>query len=61
MEREDHASTKKTGEHQTAAALLKADILGFAEVRWLDSGNVISDDYTLIYAEHKKEHKYGVD
>ena len=25
------------------------------------AGKVISDDYTLIYAGHKKEHKHGVE
>ena len=36
------------------------DILGLAEVRWLGSGKLISEEHTLIYTEPKKEHKYGV-
>ena len=35
-------------------ACLKVDTMGLAEVRWLDSGKVVSDDYTLIYAGHKE-------
>ena len=42
------------------AAHLKVDIMGLAEVIWLDSEKVISADYTLINAGYKKEHKYGV-
>ena len=42
------------------AIRLKLDILGLAEVRWLGSGKLASDDHTLIYSGHKKEHKHGV-
>ena len=36
------------------------DILGLAEVKWLESGNVQRDSHTFIYSGHKKEDKYGV-
>ena len=39
---------------------LKMDILGLAAVRWLGSGKLVSEDHTLIYSGHKKEHKHGV-
>ena len=42
------------------AIRLKLDILGLAEVRWLGSGKLLSEDHTLIYSGHKKEHKHGV-
>ena len=42
------------------AIRLKVDILGLAEVRWLGSGKLVSEDHTLIYTGHKKEHKHGV-
>ena len=42
------------------AIQLKVDILGLAEVRWLGSGKLVSEDHTLIYTGHKKEHKHGV-
>ena len=38
----------------------KVDILGLAEVRWLGSGKLVSEDHTLIYPGHKKVHKHGV-
>ena len=31
-----------------------------AEVRWLRSGKLVSEDHTLIYSGHKKEHTHGV-
>ena len=39
---------------------LKVDILGLAEVRWLESGNLQCDSHILIYSCHKKKHKHGV-
>ena len=42
------------------AIRLKVDILGLAEVRWLGSGKLVSEDHTLIYSGHKREHKHGV-
>ena len=42
------------------AIRLKVDILGLAEARWLGSGKLVSEDHTLIYSGHKKEHKHGV-
>ena len=36
------------------------DIMGLAEVRWLQSGKVVCNDHTLIYSGHKKYHKHGV-
>ena len=39
---------------------LKLDTLGLAEVRCLGSGEIVSEDHTLIYSGHKKEHKHGV-
>ena len=49
--------------HQAGKVIcLKLDILGLAEVRWLGSGKLVSEDHTLIYiySGHKKEHKHGV-
>ena len=42
------------------ATQLKMDILGLADVRWLESGNLQCDSHTLIYSGHKKEHKHGL-
>ena len=42
------------------AIRLKVEILGLPEVRWLGSGKLGSEDHTLIYTGHKKEHKHGV-
>ena len=42
------------------AIRLKLDIFGLAEVRWLGYGKLVSEDHTLIYSGHKKEHKHGV-
>ena len=42
------------------AICLKMDVLGLAEVRWLGSGKLVSEDHTLIYSGHKKEHKHRV-
>ena len=36
------------------------DIMGLAEVRWLQSGKIVCNDHTLIYLGHKKDHKHGV-
>ena len=36
------------------------DIMGLAEVRWLQSGKIVCNDYTLIYSGQKKDHKHGV-
>ena len=36
------------------------DIMGLAEVRWLQSGKIVCNDHTLIYSGHKKYHKHGV-
>ena len=30
------------------------DIMGLAEVRWLQSGKIVCNDHTLIYSCHKK-------
>ena len=38
------------------ATRLKVDILGLAEVIWLESGNLQCDSHTLIYSGPKKEH-----
>ena len=37
------------------------DIMGVAEVRWLQSGKIVCNYHTLIYSGHKKYHKHGVD
>ena len=37
------------------------DIMGLAEVRWLQSGKIVCNDHTLIYSGHKKDHKHGVE
>ena len=42
------------------AIRLKVDILVLAEIRWLGSGKLVSEDHTLIYSGHKREHKHGV-
>ena len=42
------------------ATRLKVDIMGLAEVIWLESGNFQCDSHTLIYSGHKKKHKHGV-
>ena len=39
---------------------MNLDILGLAEVRWLKSGKLLSDEHMLIYSEDIKEHKHGV-
>ena len=36
------------------------DIMGLAGVRWLQSGKIVCNDYTLIYSGHKKDHKHDV-
>ena len=43
------------------AIRLKVDILGLAEVRWVGPGKLVSEDHTLIYSGHKKEHNHGVE
>ena len=35
--------------------------MGLVEVKWMVNLKVISNDYTLIYARHTKEHKRGVE
>ncbi len=42
------------------ATRLKVDIMGLAEVRWLDSGKLVSGDHTLIYSGGSKSHRNGV-
>ena len=36
------------------------DIMGLAEVRWLQSGKIVCNDHTLIFPGHQKDHKHGV-
>ena len=36
------------------------DIMGLAEVRWLQSWKIVCNYHTLIYSRHKKGHKHGV-
>ena len=36
------------------------DIMGLAEVRWLQSGKIVCNDHTLIYSGHKKDNKHDV-
>ena len=36
------------------------DIMGLAEVIWLQSGKIVCNKHTLIYSGHKKYHKHGV-
>ena len=36
------------------------DIMGLAEVRWLQSGKIVCNDHMLIYSGHRKDHKHGV-
>ena len=36
------------------------DMMGLAEVRWLQSGKIVCNDHALIYSGHKKDHKHGV-
>ena len=36
------------------------DIMGLAEVRWLQSGKIVCNDHTPIYSGHKKDHTHGV-
>ena len=36
------------------------DIMGLAEVRWLQSGKIVCNDHTMIYSGHKKDHKHGL-
>ena len=36
------------------------DIMGLAEVIWMQSGNIVCNDHTLIFSGHKKDHKHGV-
>ena len=42
------------------ATRMKMNILGLAEVTWVESWNLQCDSHTLIYSEHKKECKHGV-
>ena len=37
------------------------DTMGLTEVRWLQSGKIVCNDHTLMYSDHKKDHKHGVD
>ena len=39
---------------------MNLDILGLAEVIWLKSGKLLSDEHMLIYSGDIKEHKHGV-
>ena len=39
------------------ASHLQVDILGMAEVRWINSEKFVTDDHVLIYIRHK----HGVD
>ena len=39
---------------------MRIDIMGLAEVRWLQSGKIACNDHTLIYSGHKKYHKHGI-
>ena len=39
---------------------MNMDILCLAEVRWLNSGKLLSDKHMLIYYGDTKEHKHGV-
>ena len=36
------------------------DIMGLAEVRWLQSGKIVCNDHMPIYSGHKKYRKHGV-
>ena len=36
------------------------DIMGLAEVIWLQSGKIVCNNHMLIYSDHKKDHTYGV-
>ena len=36
------------------------DVLGISEVRWLQSGKIISDDITMVYSGSISNHEYGV-
>ena len=36
------------------------DIMGLAQVRWLQSGKIVCNDHTLIYSGPKKDHNHGV-
>ena len=44
----------KLDNNKQEATRLKVDVMGLAEVRFLDSGKVISDDYTQIILDTKK-------
>ena len=39
---------------------MNVDILGISEMRWIDSGQVKKDGYTVVYLRHETEHRYGV-
>ena len=39
---------------------MNLDILGLAEVRWLKSWKLLSDEHMLIYSGDINEHKHGV-
>ena len=39
---------------------MNLDTLGLAEVRWLKSGKLLSDEHMLIYSGDIKKHKHGV-
>ena len=36
------------------------EIMGLAEVIWLQSGKIVCKDHALIYSGHKKDHKHGI-
>ena len=50
----------ETRKHKKEANRMNLDILGLAEVRWLKSGKLLSDEHMQIYVGDIKEHKHGV-
>ena len=60
MERENYYQSGKLENIVLETKRMGIDIMGLAEVRWLQSGKIVWHDHTLIFSGHKKDHKHGV-
>ena len=57
MERDNYVSSWEAGKLENIILETKGmgiDIMGLAEVRWLQSGKIVCNDHALIYSGHKK-------
>ena len=60
MECEDSSASREVGKSKGRNEKNKMDIIGISEVRWQQSGELISDEFRMFYSSGDAKGNHGV-